>query len=244
MGIGWRSIARLLALPLVLHTILQGVLMRNVSRTHETSMQEAASFQAPPKETFTNTNRAHEGATTAHIGDPSDSKRIEKANTQNNISLSQVKKSVSGSAPAVKDAYKALLWLFPGSGEHYLECALDPSASGLLLLRYPVGSNTSSNTQEMKKDVMLGSMIPRKRVILVRHPLDAIWERYQHAQTGSLTRYIQEIDFHSRHFELQALAWAKEFRDGKPPPLLLRSPRISTNQKLKEFLTRSFHPLH
>jgi hypothetical protein len=167
------------------------------------------------------------------------------------ITLSQVKKSslrrkkskVSGSAPAVKDAYKALLWLFPGSGEHYLECALDPSASGLDLLRYLKGSSTSSNTQEMNKDVMLGSMIPRKRVILVRHPLDAIWERYQHAQTGSLTRYVQKIDFHSRHFELQAMAWAKEYRDGKSPPFAITKD-LYKPKKLKEFLTRTFHPLH
>jgi hypothetical protein len=224
MGIGWRSrLARLLGPSVVLFTIFQGVLLRDASRQHDTSKQDAASFQAPNiKEAFRHINSA-QGSTTAQIEDPSDSSRVlEKANTPNAISLGLVKQSplqpkkstkVSGSAPVEEDEYcKTLFWLFPGSGEHYLECSLDPSANGLLI-RYLTGS--SSNAEEkMNKDVMLGS-VPKKRVILVRHPLDAIWERYEHAQTASLTRHIQERDFHLRHFELQALAWAKEYRDGR-----------------------------
>lgn len=209
--------------PLVLLTILQGILLLKASRYDQRASKEAASFLAPAKATFTDTTGA-KGSTTAHIEGPSDSSRLEEANTPNDISLSQHensplrrrKMSEVSVLASVEDEYsKALFWLFPGSGEHSLECILDPSASGLLL-RDLAGSSRSNIEEMNNKDVMLGS-IPKKRVILVRHPFDTIWERYEHAQTASLTRHIQKRDFHSRHFELQALAWAKEYHYGRFP---------------------------
>lgn len=225
IGIGRRILAWMLG-PVLLFTILQGVLLRELESLHHDP-----NFQVPTKQAFTNTGSSIITTTAQMIEDPSDSRRLEnQANTPNNMLRGESK--VSGSAAA-------LFWLFPGSGEHYLECALDHgAASGLLLRGYLAGSNNSSNnTKKMNKDaVMLGSMIPKKRVILVRHPLDAIWERYEHAQTGSLTRNIQERDFHSKHFELQALAWAKEYRDGRFPPFCdNQGSAVQTKKLQKQF---------
>jgi hypothetical protein len=85
---------------------------------------------------------------------------------------------------------------------------------GVVLVDIQLGGARIQDGTKRRQQYHLVKTIP-KNIVLVRDPFDAIWSRYERAQTGSYNRHIASRDFHPLHFAMQANEWAEEYADGK-----------------------------
>jgi hypothetical protein len=86
--------------------------------------------------------------------------------------------------------------------------------NGVVVVDIQLGGARIQDGKKRREQYHLVKTIPR-HIFLLRDPFDAIWSRYERAQTGSCNRHIALRDFHPLHFAMQAKEWAKEYADGK-----------------------------
>ena len=87
-----------------------------------------------------------------------------------------------------------------------------PASEGVVVTKIAGWTFQDSGHAKLETELLLSV---EKRIILVRHPLDMLWTRYQRTQTGSHTMSIRKKDFHPIHFALQAKKWVQDYLKGK-----------------------------